>query len=75
MKKDRRFKIGAKGKTLLTFKVVKYPKKAKKYIRVSDAGTVTMRKGAKKGTYKIMISAKKDSVYKSATRYVTIKVK
>lgn len=67
-------KLGAKAKTKLTYKISKYPKKGKKYISVSKKGKVTLKKGCKKGTYKITITAAKSSKYKAAKRVITIKV-
>ena len=71
------FSLKAKvyGKAKLTYKVTKYPKNAKKYISVSKSGKVTLKKKAKKGTYKIRITAAKTSKYQKATKDVTIKVK
>ena len=47
----------------------------KKYISVNKKGVVTLKKKAKKGTYKIAIMAKETSKYKSARKVVSIKVK
>lgn len=76
-KKKVTFNLKAKslGKAKLTYKVVKYPKKAKKYISVNKIGKVTLKKKAKKGIYKISITAKQTSQYKKGTKTVTIKVK
>ena len=63
------------GKAKLTYKVAGYPKKAKKYITVTKNGKVTLKKKAKKGTYKIQITAQKTSQYQKAVKYVTVKVK
>ena len=46
-----------------------------KYISVSMTGKVTVKKGAKKGTYKVKISVAATSAYKAATKTITIKVK
>lgn len=77
-KKTQTFKIAAtvKGKAKKTFKLKTVPKKAKKYIKVSSAGKVTVRKGLKKGTYKIkvQITAAATSNYKKTTATKTIKV-
>ena len=64
----------AQGK--LTYKVLKYDKKAKKKIAVSKAGKVTVKKGLKKKTYKlkVRITAKGNANYESATQTVTLKV-
>ena len=74
-KKSKSFNIGAKAETSLTYKVTKYPKNAKKYIKVSKKGKVTLKKNAKKGTYKITVTAKATAAYKQATKTVTVKVK
>ena len=77
-KKTQTFKIAAtvKGKAKKTFKLKTVPKKAKKYIKVSSAGKVTVRKGLKKGTYKIkvQITAAATSNYKKTTATKTVKV-
>ena len=71
------FNLKAKslGKAKLTYKVTKYPKKAKKCMTVTKNGKVTLKKKAKKGTYKIRITAAKTSQYQKAVKYVTVKVK
>lgn len=76
-RKKATFNLNAKslGKAKLTYKVTSYPKKAKKYISVTKSGKVTLKKKAKKGTYKILITAEKTSQYQKAAKYVTIKVK
>lgn len=73
-KKSKSFAIGAKAKTDLTYKVVKAPAKAKKYITVSKKGKVTMKKGAKKGTYKVAVTAKSTYWYAKAKKIVVVKV-
>ena len=52
-----------------------HPKKAKKCMIVTKSGKVTLKKKAKKGTYKIRITAAKTSKYQKAVKYVTVKVK
>lgn len=71
-KKKEVFAIGAKAKTKLTYSI---PSKAMKYVSVSSSGKVTLKKGCKKGTYKITITALQTKQYTKATRQVTIKVK
>ncbi|MCH5252032.1 MAG: hypothetical protein J1F22_03560, partial [Lachnospiraceae bacterium] len=72
-KKKATFKIKpSKNKTSVTYKVTKG---ASKYIRVSKKGVVTMKKGAKKGTYKVRVTAKASANYKSVKKVVTITVK
>lgn len=79
-KKSKSYKLGVKVNDggihgVVTYKVTKYPKNGKKYITVSSKGKVTLKKGAKKGTYKIKITAAKAGEYKETSKTVTIKVK
>ncbi len=76
-KKTVKVKLKAKtdGKGKLTYKVIKYPKKMKKYIKVSKKGIITIRKNAKKGTYKIKITAAAKGDYRKTTKTVKIRVK
>lgn len=82
MKKRKKmtFKLGAKtsGNGKLTYQITKYPKKLKKkfkkYIKVSKAGKVTIKKGIKKGNYKIKITAAKTGKYKKAVKVITITI-
>ena len=67
-------KAKATGSEYLHYSV-KAPKNLKKYITVSDGGKVTLKKGAKKGTYKIKIKAYGQGAYKDATKTISIKVK
>ena len=74
-KKSVSFNLKAKasGKGKLTYKVVK--SKNSKYITVSKIGKVTLKKGIKKGTYKIIITAANTTKYKKAIKTISIKVK
>lgn len=76
-KKVAKFKLKAKtdGKGKLTYKVTSTPKKMKKFIKVSKKGVVTLKKKAKKGKYKITITAAANGSYKMTTKVITIKVK
>ncbi len=76
-KKKVSFSLKAKssGDGKLTYSVKKTSKKIRKYIKVSKSGKVTLKKKAKKGTYKILITAAQTSNYKKATKLVKIKVK
>lgn len=74
-KKGKSFQIGAKAETSLGYKVASYPKNAKKYITVSGKGKVTLKKNAKKGTYKIKVTAKASADYKETVKLITVKVK
>lgn len=72
-KKKVKFTIKvSKNKTPVTFKVIKGSKKC---INVSKKGIVTMKKGAKKGIYKVKVTAKSTKNYNKAEKIVTIKVK
>lgn len=68
------FSLKAKttGNGKLTYKVIKGKSK---YITVSKKGKVTLKKGCRKGTYKIRITAAKTSTYPKATKVISIKVK
>ncbi len=73
-RKSTSFKIKAKAKGKITYKVIRGKKK---YITVSKSGKVTIKKRAKKGTYKIRVTAAatSDGKYKKATKIIKIKVK
>lgn len=71
-KKSASIKISAKAKGKLTYKVIKG---SSKYIKVSSKGNITLKKKCKKGTYKILISAKATNDFNEATRTIVIKVK
>lgn len=79
-KKKKTLKLGVKvnkGKAhgVVTYKVTKYPKGAKKCVTVNKKGVVTIKKGAKKGAYKIKVTANSNAKMKKATKTVTIKIK
>ena len=80
-KKKASFKLKAtvKNKASVTFAAAKYLGKAKKYVSVTKAGKVTVKKGTPKGTYKVKVKAtsKETAAVKSAnlTKTVMIKVK
>lgn len=77
--KKKAQKISLKCKTnstgRLTYKVIKTPKKGKKYIKVSGAGKVTLKKKAPKGTYQIQVSVAENEAFTKAEKIVSIKVK
>ena len=56
----------------VTYKVTKGKKK---YIKVSKKGKVTVKKGAKKGTYKVKITVAKKGNYKKSTKTIKIVIK
>ena len=68
-KKTIKINLGARAKTKLTYK-----SKSKK-IKVNKKGIVTLKKGTKKGTYTITITAKESKNWKKATKKIKIKVK
>ena len=63
------FSIGATAKTSLSYK-----SSNTKYVTVSKKGTVTVKKGTPKGTYKVTVTAAKSANYKAATKVIKIKV-
>ena len=71
-KNKKSFLIKARAKGKITYTV---NKGNKKYISVSKKGKVTLKKGCKKGTYKIKITAAKTNKYDKAVKIITIKVK
>ena len=73
-KKAASFKIGASASGKVTYKVTSYPKNGKKYITVSKAGKVTMKKKAPAGTYQITVSAAETTDKAAAAKTVTVKV-
>ena len=73
-KKAASFKIGASASGKVTYKVTSCPKNGKKYITVSKAGKVTMKKKAPAGTYEITVSAAETTTKAAATKTVTVKV-
>lgn len=76
-KKAAGFSVSAKAKGTITYKVTAKPKGAGKYISVDKKGKIKVKKGAKKGTYKITVTAAatKNGEYKKATKVITIVVK
>ena len=69
-KKSQSFSINAKAKTKLT-----YSSSNSKYVTVSSNGKVTVKKGAKKGTYTITVKAATSSAYLPASKKITITIK
>ncbi len=79
-KSSKKFSIkpvvnGGKAHGKVTYKVTKYPKGGKKYIKVNKKGIVTLKKKAKKGTYKVKVIAAETAFFKSSSKTVTIRVK
>lgn len=75
--KKSTFLINAKvlGRCKLKYTIKQYPKNAKKYIFVNKSGKVTLKKGIKKGKYKISITAIASKEYSKAIKTITIIVK
>ncbi|MCR5691626.1 MAG: hypothetical protein K6G62_05350 [Eubacterium sp.] len=77
--KKKKLKIKLKAKTSgdgkLTYSVKKTAKKLRKYIKVSKKGVITIKKKAKKGTYKVLIKASATSKYAAAKKLIKIKIK
>ena len=71
-KKSASFNISAKAKGKITYKVTKG---SAKNIKVSAKGKVTLKKGCKKGTYKVSVTAQATSEYLKAAKTIVIKVK
>lgn len=75
--KKKAFKVsGAQGK--VTYKLASVKKaKFKKYFKVSKSGKITIKKGLKKGTYKLKVNvtAAGNANYEPMTKTVTVKVK
>lgn len=73
-KTKKTFKLEAEtsGDGRLTYKVTKGKSK---YITISTNGKVTLKKGCKKGKYKITIKAAQTSNYKAAIKVITVIVK
>lgn len=59
----------------VTYKITTCPKAMKGKISVSSTGKITLKKGIKKGTYRVTVTCKGDANYKDAKRVITIKVK
>lgn len=75
-KKKQTVKLNIKKtKGEVKIKVLKAPKKAKKSDISYKNGKIVIKKGAKKGTYKIKITVEAYNQYKKVTKTVTIKVK
>lgn len=71
-KKSASFSLDAKADSKLSYKVTSG---SSKYITVSKDGKITLKKGCKKGTYKILISAEASDTFDSASKIINIQVK
>lgn len=76
-KKKRQFTLKVKTNSdgKFSFKNVTKSSKLKKYFSVSKTGKVTLKKGAKKGTYQVKVSVAETDIYKKASKTIKIKVK
>lgn len=72
-KKSKTIKLGLKKKNVKSIKVK--GKKAKKMISVNKRGKITLKKGIKKGTYKIVVKVKGTTNYNGGKKIIKIKVK
>lgn len=74
-KKATTVTVKASGKGKKTYSTASTSKKLRKYISVNSKGKVTLKKGAKKGTYKVTVKFAGNGNYKAGTKTITIKVK
>lgn len=59
----------------LSYSLISYPTNGKKYLTITSDGTVTVKKGAPAGTYKIQVSNSETNNYKKASpRIITVTV-
>lgn len=73
-KKSKTIKLKVKSDGKITGYKVK-GKKAKKWVTVTKKGVVTLKKGIKKGTYKIRVTIKGTKNFKKGTKTIKIVVK
>ena len=71
-KRSYSFYIGAKGVKPGTLKT-SY-RSSSKYVSVSSSGKVTVKKRAKKGTYKVAVTVTNKN-YQTVTKYITVRVR
>lgn len=74
-KKATTVTVKANGQGKKTYSTSSTPKNLRKYISVSKNGKVTLKKGAKKGTYKVTVKCAGNKNYKSGTKTITIRIK
>lgn len=70
-KKSYSFSIGAKA---LKSGSTRTYKSSSKYVTVSKTGKVAVKKGAKRGTYKVAVTVTHKN-YKTVVKYITVRVK
>lgn len=78
-KKAQKIKItvkkAKKNKGKVTYSISKTPKKLQKYIKVNKNGRVTLKKGAKRGTYKITVKVAGYKKFAPKTKTIKIRIK
>ena len=67
--------VKASGQGKKKYSTALTSKKLRKYISVNSKGKVTLKKGAKKGTYKVTVKYYGNRNYKAGTKTILIKVK
>lgn len=74
-KKATSVTVKARGQGKKKYSTASTSKKLRKYISVNSKGKVTLKKGAKKGTYKVTVKYYGNRNYKAGTKTISIKVK
>ena len=74
-KKATSVTVKASGQGKKKYSTALTSKKLRKYISVNSKGKVTLKKGAKKGTYKVTVKYYGNRNYKAGTKTILIKVK
>lgn len=74
-KKDKSFNLKTKAVSKSVTYTVKGSKNANKYIKVSKNGKVTIKKGIKKGIYKVVIKAKATKNHLAGTKTIRVIIK
>lgn len=74
-KKATTVTVKASGQGKKTYSTASTSKSLRKYISVNSKGKVTLKKGAKKGTYKVTVKYAGNGNYKAGTKTITIRVK
>ena len=72
-KKAVKFSLGAKAKAALRYAAG--DAKSKKFLKITKKGKVTLKRGAKKGVYKIVVKVAESGNYLAASKTVKVKVK
>lgn len=74
-KKATSVTVKARGQGKKKYSTALTSKKLRKYISVNSKGKVTLKKGAKKGTYKVTVKYYGNRNYKAGTKTISIRVK